>query len=116
MVCHSDEQAHGAHHHHQRTSAIRDKGQRDAGHREQADHHAQIDHHLDGEQRNQPDRHIAEKRIVLRSGDAHALMDERKEQADEQHTADEPELLREHGEDEVRLRFGQIEMPGFKQF
>ena len=98
---------HGGKQHHQRRAAVADKRQRqpDNGHDEQA--HAHVDDDLEDNDACHADADVA---LQPRPGvprHVDAPQDNDGQQQQRQHAAHHPQLLADHGEDEVRVAVGQ---------
>ena len=111
-MIHAQQQAHPGQRHQQARAAIAHERQRQPFGRQ----HAHVDAHVDEGLQSEPDPEACREiglelhaRIGGELGDVQCAPDQREEQRERQRHADEPEFLGQHREQEVRVRFGQIE-------
>ena len=80
-----------------------DERQRNSGDRHEPDDHPHVDEQLEQEHRREPGPEQEAERVTRRPGAGKDAPQERPVQHEHDERADEPELLREHGEHEVAL-------------
>ena len=89
-----------------KAAAVRNKGQRNARHRQEADTHADIDKNLDKNQ-NQNQKSEEHGEIIRRAGsDPIEAIKNKTEKSQEQADADKAELFGDDREDKIGLAFG----------
>ena len=100
-----------------RCPAVRDERERDAFRRHQGEDHADVEEGLHQHSRGNAEGEEACKGILRETGRAHAAIAEHHKEADDDDCPDEAEFLCDVREDEVRMRFGQIEkfLPAFHE-
>src|SRR5438094_7483662 len=91
----------------ERGPAVRDEGQREAGHGHQARDHRHVHPGLGRQPHRDPGRDERAGRILGADRDTHAAVREDEEEHDDRERSGEPELVAEHGEDGVRVRRGK---------
>ena len=90
-----------------RRSAVRDEGQRDAGHRHERGDDSHVHPGLEHEPDRDPGRQERAARIRCGEGDPDPLEGDHQEQHDDRERAEEPELVAEDGEDRVGVGRGK---------
>src|SRR5918996_133061 len=92
--------------------AVGDERQRDPGERSDAEDGRQVDRRLAADERREPGGEELAERILAAERDAKSREGECGERADDEHRADETELLADHREDHVGVRLGEVEHLG----
>ena len=91
-----------------RGPAIGEEGKREALGRQEAHHHRGVDDRRQRQQRRHAERDQQVEALHRCAGDAGTRDQERRESAEHQQHADEPEFLGDEGKDEVGVGFGEI--------
>ena len=104
----ADQQAERDQRRQQRGPAVGDQRQRDADDGQHRQHHADVDHHLAEQPDHDAEGDVADERVLGAAGDPDRGVGDGEEEPDHQQRADQPELLAEHGEDEVGVGLGKV--------
>src|SRR5918992_4871846 len=89
-------------------AAVRDEREGDAGQRREPEHGGQVHGRLPAHERGDAGGDELPERISAAEGDGEARERERRERADDEQRADQPELLADDGEDHVGVGLGQV--------
>src|SRR5581483_8489579 len=105
----AEQHAHPGHHRNERRAAVAEERQWDAGHRDGAGDAAQVDQRLVSDPADDADAEQDAELVSRLQRRPQAAIDEEDEETEHQKCADKPQLLRDDGEDAVRVGARDVE-------